>query len=302
VQTADEFNELMEKVDKKLRDQGVSIAARPLLAVREISMALGVGLRIAPLSSGPEPGIYEGDSLSAHIKVWFESRYGDRLKMNPSPRYTVVLLAGDLWRVRLPLLYGRPHLVVDPNGPLVSQTQGRVFRRGPVTINVLTYVEGLTRAIALTLEETESSVLLNHFMTAMDTRIALHEVTDRPYIVEALGDLEASGASLTAQRPHAGQSMWSSLQAAEKVLKSYAVVGGGRLRKSHNLTQVFEEAQAVGLPTIAAGTLQTLQCSADVRYGADLPGIERAVAAHQSAYEICKWVGEALRDRPVLDK
>jgi len=64
---------------------------------------------------------------------------------------------------------------------------------------------------------------------------------------EALDDLNQSAVYLTAPKPNYGLSKWSSLQAAEKMLKSYAVQNGGKLHKKHDLTKLEKEAVNAGL-------------------------------------------------------
>jgi hypothetical protein len=76
ITTKDQFEILIQEIDTELQKKGVPIHARQLRAIGEVSKKFKITLPVAPLSSGPIPGNYEGESLSAHILEWFGSKYG----------------------------------------------------------------------------------------------------------------------------------------------------------------------------------------------------------------------------------
>lgn len=105
IKTKEEFEALMEAIDRVLRERNLPIHARPIHAVRELCMRLKIGLTLVSRTSEAIPGDYAGESLSAHIRDWYDVRYGDTLKADFSVGATVAYLVGDLWKVRLPLIW-----------------------------------------------------------------------------------------------------------------------------------------------------------------------------------------------------
>ena len=99
----EEFEVLMREVDQELQDREVPIHARELTDLAEVARILGVRMKGGPLDTGPIPGVYTGDSLSAHVFEWIEKRYGDRLKVDFRIGRTVFLLRGAAWLIRFPL-------------------------------------------------------------------------------------------------------------------------------------------------------------------------------------------------------
>ena len=53
--------------------------------------------------------------------------------------------------------------------------------------------------------------------------------------------------------PNYGQSNWASLQAAEKVIKSYILEKGGNHGRIHKLQQLCDAAAALGPPLLTRG-------------------------------------------------
>jgi len=116
IQTKEDFERLMLEIDDKMQRRGDPIHMRQLLAVGEVSEALGrVRLRLVDHDVIPTPGIYTGDSLSAHIRDWFDERYGDQLKVEWVIGYSIVLLKGDAWLLKFPLVYGQVEIICDRN-------------------------------------------------------------------------------------------------------------------------------------------------------------------------------------------
>jgi hypothetical protein len=83
----------MEDVDRRLREARTSIPSRPLLAFREIAKD---GLTLAIGTSNPHANL---------IDAWFKRRYGDRLLLDFNIGKAVVLIRGDPYVMRLPLIY-----------------------------------------------------------------------------------------------------------------------------------------------------------------------------------------------------
>lgn len=119
---------------------------------------------------------------------------------------------------------------------------------------------------------------------------------ERPYVNGALDDLNTSVASLFNRNPNYGHSNWASLQAAEKIIKSYILEKGGHHKNSHRLAKdLLPDAHTLGLPLIDPLIIADIQCDADVRYDAALVSKKKALAAHYAALSVCGIVAPHLR-------
>jgi len=123
----------------------------------------------------------------------------------------------------------------------------------------------------------------------------MQDVQGAPFIREALDDLLESAAHLSSQKPNYGFSRWSSLQAAEKTLKSYIVQNGGNLQKIHKLAELETAASAVGLPALHPSLIADIQCSAEVRYAAYSIRKAEALKAHCAVLNLCTQISPLLK-------
>jgi hypothetical protein len=120
-----EFQALMERIDAVLRAREAPLIGRQMGGVGEISLRLSEGT-IPMLAKGdPLPGVYEGIDLVIRAHLWFDNRYGSKLLMDLSPGSVALMLGGDLWVMKLPLLIGRWTLIANRDAPAV----GDVIRR-----------------------------------------------------------------------------------------------------------------------------------------------------------------------------
>lgn len=97
IRNKDEFEKLMQEVDKELCKKSIPIPGREIAALGEVAKFFGTSLFGGPLSTGPVPGVYEGESLSAHVFQWIQNRYGNRLKIEFKNGLSIILLRGDPW-------------------------------------------------------------------------------------------------------------------------------------------------------------------------------------------------------------
>ena len=64
------FLEVMEEVDGLLKSRNIPICNRPIHAPIEIAKSLKISIPLVPIEGNAVPGVYHGDSLSAHIHNW----------------------------------------------------------------------------------------------------------------------------------------------------------------------------------------------------------------------------------------
>ena len=115
-----------------------------------------------------------------------------------------------------------------------------------------------------------------------------------PFSKETLDDLLQSAAHLTAHNPNYGFSRWASLQATEKLVKSFIAGKGQTPNKTHDLGILVTSAVSLGMPAPSPAHVQEIQCSANVRYSAASVGKFEALKAHYAALILCGDIAPCL--------
>ena len=280
-----EFLNLMEEIDKKLTEQSVLIHQRPLHAIREVCMRFKIELEVAPQGTAV-PGVYRGNSLSLHVENWYKSKYGDRLEVIFSPGYAAILIKGNPYKIKFPLILGRVKLVFDPNIEKYNNLNITLPK-----LNALLCIEGFTSNFARSLSRKEMFKIANFFASVLSTLQGLAEIKSISFIPEARADLDPAVSHIFSQPPHYGQSKWSSLQFTEKLIKSYLKLKGEKIpRKRHDLITLSALAEKNGLAPIPRDLLKRIQCPAGVRYGEVPVTLKEAIDAHHASLSICKGV------------
>jgi hypothetical protein len=244
----------MEDVDRRLREARTSIPSRPLLAFREIAMD---GLTLPIGTSNRHANL---------IDAWFKRRYGDRLLLDFNIGKAVVLIRGDPYVMRLPLIYGKWDGIVD-----VTKT----------------YV-GMTKELFADLPERDRTEMVTAFVWFLER---FRKISNLPRLVTA--NIDTAILQMTSQVPHYGESQWASLQATEKTLKNFIKLRKGDPPHIHNLSKLLLQAERLGLPSGYWPVLATVQCAATVRYDNNVT-LDQAVLAHHASIDLCAFIAEHL--------
>jgi hypothetical protein len=146
-----ELNAILIEVDAKLRRDNVNIPRRPMFALSELSKKWQLPI-----------GVHE--ELAARIFRWFDSRYGKRLQMGLSLGVTAVLIGGDAFKVKLPLIFGTIGYVLD-QGP--HERDSFASGRPVKVMNIAKQVDGLTAGLVSTMLIDERNEIVNWFGRAM---------------------------------------------------------------------------------------------------------------------------------------
>ena len=234
------------------------------------------------------------DPLAVRIFDWFSQQYGDRLKGNLDFGNTVAEIRHDLYLLRFPRLFGTEIVHCDPL--LIGMDFGpRITMRGTMLkANLFDQLAGVTPDFLKSLTVEECSNLLDLYARGFTGLSRMDDAKEAPLAKEALDDLHQSASQLTASSPNYGFSRWSSLQATEKLLKSFITLKGQMPRKTHSLTDLAATAVSLGLPTPAPGLLGAIQCNADVRYSANSVGKREALHGHYAALSLAAKVAPLL--------
>ncbi len=296
VSSEKEFCNLMERIDEELRAAGVPIQGRPLRGALEVSGQHGLGLTLLPVADRPpRPGCYTGEDLVIRIFEWFDKRYGDQLLVDYSPGHTIVLVRGDIYRVRLPRIFGSAAFVCDPSAHGKNVYPVLTMGGQTATVNVLDSVEDLQPGLSQALEPQELQKIKEvvHLESLQFATIEALYNTELGRAAKA--DLRASVDRLLDSPPQFGQSRWASLQAAEKFLKAYLTEQGLRFPKTHDLKKLANLAHIRKYGGLPDGLLEPVQCDPGVRYD-DSSTVDDAILAHRMACLICWKVAKTMAD------
>jgi len=298
IRNEDDFEALMQEIDALLQSRGGPIHAREIGALAEAAHLLRISLVGGPLTTGPIPGVYSGESLSAHIFQWMKRRYGDRLKIDFAIGYAPTLLKGDAWLLRFPLTYGSVTIVCERNlsiqfPSLVVQKPGEPKQK-PL-FNLLSCIDKLPQGLANSLSDTELRSLLEFYLLGHSFFNDASSLLQNDHLAtSALSDLTASAKYCVSSSSERGQSRWSALQASEKFLKLYIERRGGSYPKTHNLSQLAKLACFFGLSKLDDALLNSVQCDAGIRYEERQHRLQDVVAANHGAIAIASAVVKTL--------
>lgn len=286
----EELEALFERVDAKLASENVPLAARSLVAGREVSLALG-GIDL-PLVSPSTPEALRrlpNAWIGVRLHDWYRRRYGDSQNRRMDVGAIALRIRGALWRGRICNFYGRvEHYIAREPDPLAGKAVPK--KRG----NVLDGVDRLPHAVRDTLSDQEIGEIWSSFRLGYDAHFCLEAARDNSMIRAARAD-HAAAVNHLVETAHYGQSQWASLQAAEKTLKvAIAKRGGSYGRKGHDLRALAALARDVGFAAIPGETIDALQCGSAGRYGEEEVSVDDALAAHHAALEIARLA------RPIL--
>ncbi len=281
-----EFHNFILEIDAILKAKNIPIQQRPLHAFREIALRLSVELKVTGVGQ-PVPGNYEGDSFSAHILKWYDEKYGDRLKIDYAPAYVVILIQGDPYRLKIPLVYGSGKFIFDENfkkrPTIVVGSKNK--KPAPLLINVYELIDGLTKKMAKSLTLEDKKEIMDFVTESYDSIYKLIEMKDLPFKKEAMADLKAAVDNILIENTNYGFSKWSSLQFTEKILKGFLKKNKINFPKKHDLVELNNLLTANNLPHVQLSVIGKIQCYAEVRYNKQLIDRNDAIKAHNASLE-----------------
>lgn len=271
------FETLIREIDAKLIGDGKDIASRHILAVGEVSRRYQVSIPLGGAVERMPAELRHYAPLSDAIDRWYKETYGDRLKVDPCPGRTVVLLDGDLYILRIPRLYGTVNFVL---GRKFLETPS--ISRGPVTFNIVQLLEDITPRKAAQLSDPALEAIGTAFNRAFPA-IYLLQNTSHQLMRIARGDLVTAISNLTDKASRYGESKWASLQLAEKAMKAAISLAGHEFQQTHTLSKLRAQLENAGIVLDAPQLLDNIQCGPGIRYGSENCTRSDALAAHESS-------------------
>jgi len=228
--------------------------------------------------------------LTQRIFAWFQSMYGDRLNINFDLGKTVINLNGDLYPIRCIRCYGTVDVICS--SAMMGKDLGPRMRTGgthPI-LNVLDVIPDLTRTMANRLTTEQCKAILDTYSNAFLTFLALESAFGQKHIKEAIDDCQMAIDNLFYRVPNYGMSRYSSLQAAEKTLKSFIHSKGETPRYKHDLSSLAKRAYELGLPELETSRIADVQCDANTRYNAAASTKDQALSAHYSSFDLIRKI------------
>jgi hypothetical protein len=205
--------------------------------------------------------------------------------------HIAILIRNDPFKMLIPLVYGQATLTADAVSTEIHDT----VSREPVKINVFDCVVDFTRDYAQELTSVEKKELLLYLKWGLESFQLIHQIKGMTFVSEALGDMGSSVDHLFTHPIQCGLSKWESLQAAEKLVKTFIHKKGGTIERHHILKKHLKIAYHLGLSRLNQDNVDIVQCDAGVRYGEKTIGVQEAVEAHQASLEICARIAEGVR-------
>lgn len=292
--TEQEFNMLMEEIDNLLKNRNIPIYNRPIHSPIEIAKKLKISVPLVPIMGEAVPGIYHGDSLSAHIHNWYQRKYGDRLNVQMGIGTGIILIRNDPWRVIYPMIYGTVSFICENNLEKYKDSPSFTTDGTPPVINILNLIEDMSNDYAKSLTASELREIKQIFLSGLESLSYFDMIKSKPFIKEAKVDLENAVNDILSHQAHYGQSKWASLQFSEKLLKCFLSEKSVGFPRSHNLSELYRLAVSHGLSQFPTDLLAQVQCNAGVRYGDETVDLDEAVRAHYSSLGICFFAARGI--------
>jgi len=275
-----DLHSALAEIDSELRASGTKLWGRELRAWQHFCRKFHLEMAAT-------------DPLADRIFDWFTKQYGDRLIGNLDFGSTAAEIRHDLYSIQFPRLFGTEIVHCDP---LLSafDFRPRMTRDRLLKTNLFDHLAGATPAFIKSLTVEECTRLVNIYARGFVGLSRMDDAKQAPLAREALDDLHQSASQLTATSPNYGFSRWASLQAAEKLLKSFITLKQQMPRKTHNLVDLAATAVSLGLPAPSSSLLRDIQCDAEVRYSASSVGKQEALQAHYAALSLASEIAPLL--------
>ena len=270
----------MADIDRKLSKEGIEISSRSIHAAREVAMRFDLHMPLGGDPARMPPEIRKSAELSEAIHRWYQENYGDRLNEDPCPGHSVLLLDEDLYKLRVPRLFGSVEFVVTREWlpePGIS--------RAPVIANIVQLVADMTPSKAERLSDDALQHLAKGFERALPASYLL-ESTSHKLMYSARGDIAVAVLNLMERGDRYGASKWASLQASEKVLKAAIELEGAKFAFTHDLSKLRAVLEDAGITIDADEQITAIQCRPGIRYGEEPCSREEALWAHHATLDL----------------
>lgn len=288
---------VIREIDEELKAEGVPPLGRPMNAIIKFGQRFDMSMLFTKPHQ-PVPDHLMGSwKYAERIHEWYDQVYGDHIKLDPSADAKVAVQAdGDLWELKLPIVYGTFTPVVERD---ISDQDDAVV--GSPRLNACKQLSGITAARLEHFSDADLAEIYGMFFVGMEVRHAFDRFSKSSHFFrEAQGDWMTAVMHMVGQRPNHGQARWASLQLAEKFMKGLIEVIGdvSPIPHTHILAKLHD-ALACSIVGLDLNDLLTdIQCSAAVRYGEESSTREQSYSAHKSSLLLVKTLGSVKNANP----
>lgn len=273
------FEAMMREIDATLAKQGYGIAARPMMAGREISLKFGVEFPVFPPGPRAPSELRRYAPLSKKVHEWFEATYADRLSIDLSPGRMVIEIDGDLYVLRYPRFWGQGEFVNSRR----FLPKGKLELSRPFRLNVVELIDDITEVKAGHISYAALQSIFDWFPIGLRVFYDLETNSEIELLRIARSDIDTAVDKLMDRGSRYSDSKWSSLQAVEKCLKA-AISQEGKIYKwEHGLQGLAKQLADCGIDAGSPELLDSVQTRGGIRYGDISCTRDEALAAHHAS-------------------
>lgn len=273
-ESEEEFLSFIERIDRKMIDENTPPQGRQIKGISEAAKALNTEIPWVENKFAKE-GDYSILSLAAHISIWFQNKYENRLNMGFSSK-SIVKIQGDYYVLNIPMSWGDPKFSFDPH---LEETPDGI-------INIAKCIDGLTKYTINRITHDEVKALASSLYEAIYLTQQLDKFININMLKEAKSDFIQSVETFFRGQSVPGLSKWHSLQFAEKILKVFIESKDTKYGYTHDLSALLEDAESCGLTNIERYDVKIIQCKPEVRYSSKLVSVEEAYNAHTESIKL----------------
>lgn len=281
---------VIREIDEELKAAGVPPLGRPMNAILKFGQRFEMSMLFTKPQLGVPDNLIASWKYTEKIHEWYQQVYGDGIKLDPSANAKVVVQAdGDLWELKLPIIYGSFTPVVERD---ISVDDDAVV--GAPRFNACQQLSGITAARLNHFSDNDLAEVYGMFMIGMDVRHAFDRFSKSSHFFpEAQSDWMTAVMHMTSQNPNHGQARWASLQLAEKFMKGLIEVIGdvSPTPWGHDLKRLHEALARSIMGLDLDSLLTDIQCAAAVRYGEEASTREQSYSAHKSSLLLVRALG-----------
>lgn len=233
------FEKIMERIEREIEGEGISVPGRPLRA--NMKLAQETGYEELPLFDTTEQthilrkkqGMWEGLNLFQKVNEWYQLHWGEKLKINGIIGEVPVLVHGEIYFIKIPCIFGTRK------------------------IDLFDSIEDITPRLWISLTKVERDLLAEVFSLAINFFYAMDDIKDGQFsskhqgdqlILMGLKDLRTAIIGLKNINPEYQNCCFHTQQAVEKYLKGFLLykteVTEEELKKKigHKLNKLFNKA------------------------------------------------------------
>lgn len=297
-----EFESLMKAIDKSLAEEGKKPFQRPLHVGFKLFEAFEwSGKLIPPDKLADEPG-YSGDILMAKALRWYKQTHARRLDVFGTIGYVPAKLGSTIWKVRIPVWFGRINFFCDRN---VNNRDNYSGNSSAIpSTNILTLVEDLPQGMVDRISDSELIDFHGFFVMAMRSLEWMQNLPNVDLFKLAKDDYDCATQEILNHRYPTAR--WATQQSVEKLLKGllsmekieYSTKGGAG-HDLHKLSQTLYESLGI---SISKTLIELSSCSARVRYNEDPSTELQAWQANMASLGIYDILSNCKATNKIIEK